>query len=149
MLLRATGSRESAQDLLQEVFVRVYRGAPSFRGEARFTTWLIRITMNVISTWISSRSRQQAKRTESLNEAHDNIPHESPHEQRERDRLEAFRAALHRLEVPFREVVTLVGIEGKSYEEAAHALEIPIGTVRSRLNSARLKLRQLMKEEDV
>lgn len=143
---RQVGNRALAEELAQETFVRAYRGLKSFQGESTFSTWLIRIALNTTKSYFSSKRYKQAQRSESF----DSTRHDREHETEDVDQAElaaqkeAMREELARLKPHLQEVIILCGFEGKQYQEAADILKIPIGTVRSRLNKARLTLRKLL-----
>lgn len=142
LALRQVGNRSIAEELAQEVFVKAYLNISRFRFESSFSTWLVRIAINHINSYFASKRYKQARNTESfVPERHDRDC-ESPETQLQRkERIRLFQAALAQLKPKFREAITLCGLEGKSYEEAARILKIPVGTVRSRLNKARLELK--------
>lgn len=153
VLLRLTEDAEEARDLTQETFLQAFRHVKDFRGEANLKTWLYRIAINEARNrrrWWQRRRRHQ---TVSLDNGDEN---RSPGErlqiedgadnpeqstlQRERERL--LLKALGALSRRYREVVVLRDIEEMSYEEVAHALEINVGTVKSRLARARAEMRR-------
>jgi len=149
------GDADEAADAAQTVFVRAFRSFASFRGDAALSTWLHRIAINV--TIDAARRRQRAPLPFSALESDDEAarpreldsasihlaaPENSAEEIVTRgERRRAVRAALHELSDHHRTVLVLFDIEGHSYEEIANLLELPLGTVKSRLNRARLALR--------
>jgi RNA polymerase sigma-70 factor (ECF subfamily) len=141
VLFRHTGDRVLAEDLAQEVFVRAYKGLRTFRGESQLSTWLIRIALNVLKSHFSSRRHRMALNTEEyVPGTHDQLPAESGEGESE---LEAVvRAAATEISSPFKEVLFLCGFDGLSYDEASQVLKVPVGTIRSRLNRARIMLRK-------
>lgn len=140
MIMRQVGSRDVADEIAQETFLRAYKNLETFRRESKFATWLIRIALNQTSNYFSSKRFRQSKQTVSLDMKRHDLPDENISRNDHREAL--FLSALGVLAPKFRDVLTLCGYEGKSYEEAALILEIPIGTVRSRLNRARLMLKE-------
>lgn len=154
------GNREEAADAAQETFVRAFRGLKNFRGDSHFATWLHRIALNVCFDAAQKRRRAPllysdiaACRTENEDEP----DFESLAANRDgstpeagdpgaaavrREKRAAVRAALARLSDHYRVVLILFDIEGYTYEETAAALDLPLGTVKSRLNRARAQLRQ-------
>ncbi len=133
-----TGERE---DLAQETFLRIYRYRDRYRPTAQFTTFLYLIARQVRIDLI--------RRTVRRNELHENVRQLSPRtavpgaiERGERLDIEQ---ALARLDDPFREVVVLMLLQGLKQREAAAVLGIPLGTVKSRLNSALRQLRATWK----
>lgn len=144
LVMRQVGERGLAEDLTQEIFIKAFRGIGYFRFEASFLTWLTCIAVNHLNSHFASRSFRERKATQLI----DAIPDRGDDSHDERNRTqelsERLRAALQELSPVHREVVVLVGLEGKSYEETAGILCIPLGTVRSRLNKARKMLKELM-----
>lgn len=147
-IMRQVGSRAVAEELAQETFVRAFTGLHSFRFEARFSTWVVRIALNATSSYFSSRAYRELKRTTAFEPAsHDSRSAPDGEELRERkQRIDRFRSELERLAPRLREVLVLCGVEGRPYEEVAAVLGIPVGTVRSRLNKARLEMRRALAE---
>jgi RNA polymerase sigma-70 factor (ECF subfamily) len=144
------GDAEAAADAAQEAFLAAWRALPRFRGQSAFSTWIYRITYNTCLDFSSRRRRRrevlEADRADEEREPaepHDSAP--TPDEAAERDELrETVRAALAQLPPPQRMIITLFDIEGLSYEEIRDVLHAPIGTVKSRLNRARLALRRVL-----
>jgi len=149
------GDADEAADAAQTVFVRAFRSFASFRGDAALGTWLHRIAVNV--TIDAARRRQRAPLPISALERDEDDSRESELESApghfstpdataqevltRRERRQAVREALSALPDHHRTVLVLFDIEGHSYEEVAELLELPLGTVKSRLNRARLALR--------
>ena len=148
MVMRQTGNRTLAEEITQESFVKAYINLKKFRFDSQFGTWLTRIALNETNNYFASKRFKETKNSESYsNEIHEKqLGHSEDEDQRaeleKRERsLVEFRKALATLKPKFRDVITLCSLEGRSYEEAASVLSIPIGTVRSRLNKARLLLK--------
>ena len=143
-LLRVVGSHEDAADAVQDAFVQAYTKLESFRGASRFYTWLYRIAMNV------ALSRQRRRRpTASLDYAKESVGDEpldaaeSPEEAvLSQERIAHVQAALADLGEEHRTILVLREIEGCAYEEIAEILELPVGTVRSRIFRARGQLKE-------
>lgn len=155
LLFRLTEDPEEARDLTQETFLQAFRNIAGFRGEADLRTWLYRIAVNQARNRWRWWKRRRRDRTVSLDAPvgdEGNAPlsagltdegARNPEQQalaRERER--ALRAALSTLSRPYREAIVLRDIEGLSYEEVAQALDINIGTVKSRLSRGRDELRR-------
>ena len=141
--------REEAWDVAQEAFVRAWQALPNFRGQSAFYTWLFRIVMNVAADRLRARSaRGRAFGTERIPEEDwDRVLVDQPDDARpdaaaagseQRARIEK---ALATLSADHRRIVILSDIEGLSYKEIAEVLEIPMGTVMSRLHNARKRLK--------
>lgn len=152
LAVRLAGNVTDGQDLAQETFVKAYEHWESFRGESEVATWLYRICVNC---W-KNRMRYERRRAfwkhfsldggrEDENDPVRDLPSGEPpvSEPLERTELEAqVQAALAKLQSQDRAILVLREMEEKSYEEIAELLDVPIGTVRSRLSRAREKLAQ-------
>jgi RNA polymerase sigma-70 factor (ECF subfamily) len=139
-----------AEDLTQEVFLRVFRNLHRFRGQSSFYTWLYRITINVFFDHNKKRKRADVRLTRlqnaigdasNLNDAFGD-PYSACHDAMT---VAGLNAAIAALPAPFREVVAMREVDQLSYEEIAAATGISIGTVRSRLSRARSKLKELLR----
>lgn len=137
--LRMTGNREDALDVMQEVFVSMLRALPRFRAEARVSTWIHRVTVNACLDQLRKRTRRP---TEPLREVHDRpLDDGSPQEEAIiQDRAGEVRAAVMMLPPEQRAVIVLHDLEDLDYNEVAAALDIPLGTVKSRIHRARTEL---------
>ncbi len=150
MIQRQVGDRGVAEDLAQEVFCRAYQYLKQFRGDSSFATWITRIALNQTNTYFASRRFKEGRRTDSFDaQVHDLGSTDPEGRERMKEILEAFRSGLSELSPKLRDVLVLSAFEQKSYEEVAAILEIPIGTVRSRLNAARLQLRKFLPARNV
>lgn len=149
LAFRILGDEERASDATQEAFIRCYRSLDQFRGGI-FRAWLLRIVTNCCYDQLRMQQRRPTTPIDDLveDEEHsdllrDNI--ESPEESLERRELNAFiMASLEILPPEQRAIVVLSDIEGLSYEEIASVTSLALGTVKSRLNRARGKLRDYM-----
>ncbi len=147
-LIRLTGSREHIDDLAQEVFLRLYRALPAFRGESLLSTYLYRIVANVAQDeW--KRRRREDRPLVSLSEEEsdweDRLPHPSPDAEEqfaERQFRHAVEEQLQQLSPVERTILVLYHQEERSYEQIAQSLNLPIGTVRTHLHRGRKKLRE-------
>ncbi|MGI8770215.1 MAG: RNA polymerase sigma factor [Acidobacteriaceae bacterium] len=154
-LLRLTGSHEHLDDLAQDVFLRLYRALPSFRGEALVTTYLYRITVNVAQDeW--KRRRRDARSLVSISDDvsgwEERLQHPDPNAEEQMETREFARAVeeqLQRLSQVERTVLVLYHQEERTYEQIALALGLPIGTVRTHLHRGRKKLREGMQARQV
>jgi RNA polymerase sigma-70 factor (ECF subfamily) len=146
---RMTGSSEDAEDLTQEVFIRMYTSIESFRGQSSLNTWLFRIAGNLcIDRFRRAKNHTPAY---SLDEpvgdaaqAHEVADHTyEPHRLLENvEMADQIQQALSRLPEKLRATLLLHDIEGMPYEEIAQIVGCPLGTVKSRLFNARMQLRQ-------
>lgn len=150
---RLIGDADAASDAVQEAYVRAYSSLHTFRGHSSFTTWLYRIVVNVSLDTLRRRARAPERLT-LVDEEHGEQPIEivdrsaDPHADIERfERQAAVQRALLRLSDDHRAVLVLFDLNGLAYEEIAEILSVPLGTVKSRLNRARLALRDALGED--
>jgi RNA polymerase sigma-70 factor (ECF subfamily) len=149
---RLTRNQEEASDVVAEAFVRVYNALHNFKGQSAFSTWLYRILTNCyLDIRKKERSRPAASLESTLQTAEGEMerqiedPSRTPHDEAERDERESrVEAAVGLLPDYQRAMIVMYHVEMMSYEEIAAALDLPIGTVKSRLNRARLSLRELL-----
>jgi RNA polymerase sigma-70 factor (ECF subfamily) len=140
---RILDNRSEAEDVAQDIFVKVFLSLREFRGAARFSTWLYRITVNHCLNHIRRRARQQQTLVASDSEgwgqeASVSNPYKTL-EQKERWAL--VQAKLQALTPEHRTIILLRDFEGLAYEEIAEVLQLEIGTVKSRLHRARMELK--------
>lgn len=143
---RILDNRSEAEDVAQDIFVKVFQSLHEFRGASRFSTWLYRITVNHCLNYIRRRTRQQqtlvaAEPEEWMQESPTSNPHRTL-EQKERWAL--VQAKLQVLSPEYRTILLLRDFEGLSYEEIADVLQLESGTVKSRLHRARTELKALL-----
>jgi RNA polymerase sigma-70 factor (ECF subfamily) len=147
---RILGDHDSAADATQTSFVRAYRSLRTFRRSSSFTTWLYRIVSNVCLDMVRRQKRHGYSLTLDAEEEaapERDIPDDRHHPERialETELQQAVHQALARLTLEHRVVLSLYDLAGFSYEEIAEMLKLPLGTVKSRLNRARLALKQEM-----
>ncbi|MCC6954126.1 MAG: sigma-70 family RNA polymerase sigma factor [Deltaproteobacteria bacterium] len=148
IIWRQVRQRDVAEELAQDVFVRAFRHLGSYRGDSSFSTWLIRISLNVVKSHFTSRRYRESLRCLPFpfDRLHD-LPAQDAGAVTEKERAEAVRLAVERLPEKYRRVVVLCSFEGMSYREAADVLELPLGTVCSRMNVALQKLKQQLGSE--
>jgi RNA polymerase sigma-70 factor (ECF subfamily) len=147
-MVHVVSSSEEAQDVCQEAFVQAFVKLETFQRSSAFYTWLYRIAFNVA---ISRRRRRkptvsvEQSREMTGEEPIDN--HEPPHQRLEQaERVAQVQAALATLTEEHRSILILRELEGFAYETISELLDLPVGTVRSRLHRARLQLREQLKE---
>jgi RNA polymerase sigma-70 factor (ECF subfamily) len=150
LVARLASNRSQVEDIAQEVFLRVHRGLPYFRGEARLSTWIYRIVTNLC---LQERSRARppdvslddaagargpalAARVGSIDRAFTDVEL--------RDRLDK---AIARLPERYRVLIAAHYLEGIEYEALAEALAMPLGTVKTHLHRARRQLREILGRE--
>ncbi len=148
-------NREDARDITQEAFVKAYRNLAGFRLEASFYTWLYRIAMNLAIDYTRKRKRREIAGFDEQIAAKDQdggiseLHHgDSPRKALERKQLLGrIMDAMQKLSDDQRQVILLREVEGLSYREISEVMEIPEGTVMSRLFYARKKLQKLLSDE--
>jgi len=144
-LLRLSRDSGIAEDLTQETFIALWQGVGSFKGRSRFKTWVFGIAHRQFLRHKDKRTVETVELVDSdLSDPSDLS--ELVEESQERARL---RRAVYGLPDPYREVVCLAHFDGLSYRESAEVLGIPIGTVKSRMNSAFKLLREKLGESEV
>jgi RNA polymerase sigma factor (sigma-70 family) len=147
-LIRLTGSREHVDDLAQEVFLRLYRALPAFRGEALLSTYLYRIVANVAQDEWKRRRRDDrplVSFSEEESEWEDRLAHPGPDAEQqfaEKQFRYSLEQQLQLLSAIERTILVLYHQEERSYEQIALSLKLPIGTVRTHLHRGRKKLRE-------
>ncbi|QEG39434.1 RNA polymerase sigma factor [Roseimaritima ulvae] len=148
MAYALVGNREDAEDLAQEALSKAYFKLDSFAGRSSFFTWLYRITVNL------SISKRRKRRLESTHHAVtlDDAPPPATEQTADQtldtqEQIDRMRAAIEQLEEDRRTVLVLRDIEGLDYSEIANVLDIPKGTVRSRLHRARGDLKERMQHD--
>src|SRR5215510_1736117 len=149
LIARTVQDRSRAEDLAQDVFLRVHRGLPYFRGEARLSTWIYRIVANVCA-----QDYGRAAPTVSLDAlqadgappraAQPSVADRQFGDLELRDRLEK---AIARLPANYRLLVAAHYLEGVRYEDLADALQQPLGTIKTQLYRAKQQLRRMLETE--
>lgn len=138
------GSWSDADDVVQDAFLRAYRGMPAFDRRAEFGTWLTRIVINCALNQLRSRRRARAQPLDTDADAAGEAPSPTadPRAHAEsRERVRAVLAALAELAPPLRVTLLLATLEDMPYRDIAQALAVPEGTVAWRVNHARKLLR--------
>ena len=149
-------SAEDAMDISQEVFIKIWKALPNWRGECKFATWVYKVCINASLDFL----RRTPERTESLSGRPDDDGDERPLDiaddsvqaspERRLEQSEttmAVRRAIAKLPEDQRQIVILRDIDGYSYDEIADMLSLGIGTVKSRINRARTRLKSLLEVE--
>lgn len=147
LVFRMLGPTPDAEDVVQEVFLQVHKSLAEFRGQAKFTTWLHRVTVNVV---LMHRRAARSRPVFAGEPMADTEPDRRllPDEDAARSaRIAAFRRLLDRLPEKKRTVFVLHEIEGKSPAEIAELVDAPVLTVRTRLFYARRELSEMMRDE--
>jgi RNA polymerase sigma-70 factor (ECF subfamily) len=145
LIARTTADRSRAEDLAQDVFLRVHRGLPYFRGEARLSTWIYRIVANVCV-----QEHQRVPAVSSLEDERIEVRGAAAVRDRQfsdlelRDRLEK---AIARLPANYQLLVAAHYLRGVQYEDLAVAMDLPLGTIKTQLYRAKRQLRKLLENE--
>ena len=150
MALKMTGSREDAEDIAQEAFIRVYRSLGSFKGDSRFSTWLYRIVSNLCADFGRRTKRMNEILINSIGDDDERtfeIPDSrfGPESELENDELRReLNEAIESLGEAHREIFLLREISGLSYTDISEATGLEEGTVKSRLFRARKYVRDFL-----
>ena len=148
---RFLGNLEESQDVVQETFLRLYRNRHAYRQIAKFSTWIYTIAGNLAKTELRKRKRRKLVSISELgyDEKEFEIEDHSANTERETDSVlkeKIIRDAIEKLPFRFKQVIILRDIQELSYEDISSILRIPLGTVKSRVNRARLKLQFYLKD---
>jgi RNA polymerase sigma-70 factor (ECF subfamily) len=146
LIVRTVADRSRAEDLAQDVFLRVHRGLPYFRGEARLSTWIYRIVVNVCAQERTDRQTRERATQVSLDDpdARQRTPSTIDRQFSDlelRDRLEK---AIRQLPSQYRVLIAGHYLQGLQYEDLAEAMQLPLGTVKTQLHRAKRQLRELL-----
>lgn len=149
IVYRMLGPSADVEDVVQDVFLNVYRSLPSFRGDAKFSTWLYRLATNVTRMHLRrGRSRPRFADVEVPEAPRDSAPPDTPDVQIEKaERVRALYRLLETLSEKKREVLVLHDLEGVPAKEIAELAGIPVLTVRTRLFYARKELYAALADE--
>ena len=144
---RSVPNRARAEELAQDVFLKVHRGLPYFRGDARLSTWIYRITVNVLSQErpdLATASLDEIKPGESEPRIRPAAHDRAFADLALKDRLDK---AIQRLPLQYQVLVNGHYLKGLRYEELAEAVSLPMGTVKTQLHRAKRQLRRLLETE--
>jgi RNA polymerase sigma-70 factor (ECF subfamily) len=144
MIMRTIPDRSRTEDLAQDVFLRIHRGLPYFRGEARLSTWIYRIVINVCM-----QDRGRGTSSVSLDDANARVSTPAAADRHAddlelRDRLEK---AIAQLPPQYRLLIAAHYLRGVQYEDLAEAMNMPLGTVKTQLHRAKRQLRMLLETD--
>ena len=154
--LRFLGVADEAQETTQEIFIKVYRSLNSFRGEAKFSTWLYQVATNYCRNRLKYLKRRHYYASESMDcpqetedgEIRQQYANDGPDPQQlvqTKQLQERVRSAIDRLNPDHREAIVLRDLQGLSYDEIAEITGQATGTVKSRIHRARVELARLLK----
>ena len=132
------------RDVMQEAFIKMYRNLSSFKGDSSFETWFTRILINCCLDEL--RKRKNAGGWEDIDDHYDLADHEAGAEEQviRKERQKAVTDAIRQLPEEARNIIILREFQGLSYEELADVLDLEPGTVKSRLNRAKQKLKEIL-----
>ena len=145
-----TGNRETAEDCGQEAMIRIWRNLANYRGECALESWVYRIAANCCMDWLRKKKRDRSVSVEPLREQGFDPADTSPGTAEQvvaKDERQRLREAISLLPDEQREALILTQLEKVPYEEAARALGVSEGTVKSRVNRAKTRLKELLSEE--
>jgi RNA polymerase sigma-70 factor (ECF subfamily) len=145
LAFRMLGREEDARDATQDAFVAALRKLGGFRGEARFTTWMHRVTVNACYDLLRKQSRQPMLRL--VGEDDEHAPEPGPPVADHGDEVAGttdVERALTEVPIEFRAVLVLHDLQDVAYDEIARILDVPVGTVKSRLHRGRIALAKAM-----
>ena len=141
------GNTEDIEDLVQEIFIKIFRGLSGFKGGSRLSTWIYRIARNEA---INSKAKRRAEtvpvETVDLSGPSDERP-DRVFFQRQKNRH--IRELVSRLDEKYREVIELRYLAERSYSEISEIMEIPIGSVKTYIHRARKELKDMMSSSDI
>lgn len=150
---RIMGSGEDARDLAQETFLRAYRGLPTFKSEARFSSWLYQIALNLCRDRLRQRRGKTLVSIEDLDVAtaarieRTSATAQDMVEAKDLGRIVA--AAMSELPPEQREVITLKEYQGLTFQEIADTLDVPVSTVKTRLYRGLVQMRERLERQGV
>lgn len=146
-----TGNRENASDCAQEAILKIWRSLASFRSDCSFESWCYRIAANCSLDFLRKEKRHETMPLEPLAEEGFDPPDPGPGTEEQilkKEEQALVRAAISNLPEEQRDALVLTQLEGKSYEEAADMLGVSEGTVKSRVNRARHRLREMLADQE-
>ena len=146
---RLTGDEEDARDVVQETYLRAWKGLKGFRGDAQFSTWLYRITANTAYTTVKRRRRHRADALDAMLEepVETRIEAQPEESATQSAALARLAAAVEQLPAKLRVLVVLKDVYGLSHEEIAEELGISVSAAKVRLHRGRKRLRDLLYDE--
>ena len=149
LAVRLTGHEEDARDVVQEAYLRAWKGLQRFRGDAQFSTWMYRITANTSYTHMQKRRRQRTTNLDDIEEPTEMRLESSPDGMAESVAgLAELAAAVQRLPETLRQIVILKDVYGLPHEAIAEELGISVAAAKVRLHRGRKKLRDLLDDTE-
>jgi RNA polymerase sigma-70 factor (ECF subfamily) len=146
-IYRFLGDLSEAEDIVQETFYRVYKNKHYYKEVAKFSTWIYTIASNLAKTELRRRRRRKvfSIHRESSSEKDIELPDVKSDPEKEVNTVlteKEIQKAISNLPPKFRQVIILRDVQGFSYEEISSIIKVPLGTVKSRVNRARLRLQE-------
>jgi RNA polymerase sigma-70 factor (ECF subfamily) len=150
---RLVENSEDAQDVVQEAFLNAYQSLDRFKGDSLFFTWLYRIAVNTAISFkrkhrVMVRMEMRSNGEQEIEPLDPSAASRPEHALEQAEQETRVRQALARLSPEHRTVLVMKDMEGHKYETMAEVLQVPIGTIRSRLHRARLELRELLEKSE-
>ncbi len=149
LCIKYTKNYHDAEEVAQESFIRAYKSLPNFRFDSKFYSWLHRIAVNCSLNYINSKEKTKEKETitENIGLNDTRASEDNPDDYYDLEELSnKMNKVFESLSSDLKDIVIMSDIEGLSYEEISHKINIPIGTVRSRLHRARDLMVRVIKE---
>jgi RNA polymerase sigma-70 factor, ECF subfamily len=148
LAMRLTANEEDARDVVQESYLRAWKGIKGFRGDAQFSTWMYRITANAAATLVQKRRRRRTESLEHVEEPIDSSIEAQPEAAAESSvGLEELARAVAALPPKLRSIVVLKDVYGMSHEAISEDLGISVAAAKVRLHRGRKRLRDVLFEE--
>jgi RNA polymerase sigma-70 factor (ECF subfamily) len=149
LALRLTADEEDARDVVQEAYLRAWKGLDRFRGDAQFTTWMYRITANTAYSTVKRRRRHRSEPLDAVDDVVELHAEVQPEEAAETQALLVqLSGALEQLPPKLRVLVVLKDVYGLPHEEISEELGISVAAAKVRLHRGRKKLRDLLYEDE-
>jgi RNA polymerase sigma-70 factor, ECF subfamily len=149
LAVRLTADEEDASDVVQEAYLRAWKGIRRFRGDAQFTTWMYRITANAASTMTQRRRRQRVTHIDDVAEPVEmRVEHQPEGAAESAAALEELSVAVSELPPKLRAIIVLKDVYGLSHEDIAEELGISVAAAKVRLHRGRRKLRDLLYDDE-
>lgn len=145
LVARSSVDRSRIEDVAQEVFLKIHRGLPYFRGEARLTTWIFRIVLNLLAQEGAKRRASREVALDAQLPSHE--PRSADRSVRDLELRDRLDKALAKLPPNYRLLIAAHYLHEVKYEDLAEALDIPIGTVKTHLHRAKKQLRDLLETD--
>ncbi len=155
LIIRMVKTREEAEDLTQETFIKAFHSLPSFNAEYAFSTWLYKIAVNNCIDYFRKKRLKTTSIDTPIVAKDGELPREFPDDQTQgpdsglmdQERKSQIQSAIDNLPEKYRDAIVLRHVHDKSYEEIAEELNVPIGTVKVRIFRAREMLKKKLRDQ--